>query len=856
MSRLHLGDRGEEQARHLLDTFALTRGFRVAVVTSPDVRALDEMRRRLALVADAVYHWSPDERIFERLEEVDRKQATIVYWLQGLDEDAWRGPLQRLNFARENLKRDHPGLWVYAGPPALGRWMARNAADTLSVASTEITLDRRPAFLPDEPLRPLRWIHLSDLHFEGDQKWQRRASMKALIRHAVEEKEDGRAPDFLFCTGDVANRGRPEEFDQARRFFDELVAKLEIDAAEQLFIVPGNHDVDRGAIGPSAILADHLQSVEQVDQVLRHAPSMDLLGERLQAFYDFTAGVQGRARGLRKVRPWRVDRRKVAGVSVAIAQLNSAWVSGPEDERLQLLVGQKQLRDALDASEDAFLRIALVHHPLEDLRDFDQAAAETVLGSPGGVHFLLYGHRHRSRTFAIHSPDGLLMRLAAPAGQTSGQWPRGYLSAELDLEAGEASIRFFRYSHEGRGFWTLDTGAYEGAKDGVWRFGLPPGLTLAGEAVAEESANAAGLSHARRTSLVARYRGAAASVHGSVRFLGFGSERSPGRRRQVEVPELYVPLRVGRRGGDEESLSTAELLDTLAPGDEPASRIAILGGPGSGKTTLTRFLTVALAGETELPAPGELLPLFLPFRELVRGHASPRDWPPFEEYLRDEAKRRLQVPLPERLLEDALEAGRAVLLLDGLDEVGSEKHRRDACDRVTAFCRSYPKTPVLITSRIAGYERSALSEDGKTAFRHFQLLPFDDGELDDFIERWYGLQEPTGSDARERGIAKLNAALAARPRVKELARNPMLATLIAMVHRFEARLPGERAELYRLCIKTLLETWPEERGQALREVDPGRQCAPGLRQAIEDGMNDTQRLRVAEALAELILPTD
>ncbi|NJL27528.1 MAG: hypothetical protein HC897_06335 [Thermoanaerobaculia bacterium] len=79
--------------------------------------------------------------------------------------------------------------------------------------------------------------------------------------------------------------------------------------------------------------------------------------------------------------------------------------------------------------------------------------------------------------------------------------------------------------------------------------------------------------------------------------------------------------------------------------------------------------------------------------------------------------------------------------------------------------------------------------------------------------------------ARDRGIAELLAAIEADRWVRELARNPMLATLIALVHRYEAHLPGERAKLYELCVKTLLETWPAARKQTFHEIDVGLQRA-------------------------------
>ncbi len=85
------------------------------------------------------------------------------------------------------------------------------------------------------------------------------------------------------------------------------------------------------------------------------------------------------------------------------------------------------------------------------------------------------------------------------------------------------------------------------------------------------------------------------------------------------------------------------------------------------------------------------------------------------------------------------------------------------------------------------------------------------------------MQEPNDPQARSRGVADLLEALNVEPRVRALAANPLLATLIALVHRTEAKLPGDRAKLYELIVLTLLETWPRLANRAFAEIDPGLQ---------------------------------
>ncbi|MCP4654187.1 MAG: hypothetical protein GY856_02090, partial [bacterium] len=282
---------------------------------------------------------------------------------------------------------------------------------------------------------PLRWLHLSDFHFEALERWSSRATLTALLQHGDKLRERGLAPDLVFVTGDVARSGRPKEYEQAERFFTELAEKLDLEPREHFFFVPGNHDVDRDAIGPGDryILAG-LDTQEAIEEVFADAGTMALVGRRLENFYAFTERLLGPARGWRRERPWRVDHREIHGLDVGILQLNSAWACGTDDDK-GLLVGEAQLRQALEEDADTFLRIVLVHHPVADLRDVDRARLEALLGS-GSVHFLLRGHLHRTRTVASQSPDGWLVELAAGAAYTGGSWPQMHLLTEADLAAG------------------------------------------------------------------------------------------------------------------------------------------------------------------------------------------------------------------------------------------------------------------------------------------------------------------------------------------------------------------------------------------------------------------------------------
>ena len=80
---------------------------------------------------------------------------------------------------------------------------------------------------------PLRWLHLSDFHFDALERWSSRATLTALLQHVDKLRERGLAPDLVFVTGDVAQSGQHKEYEQAERFFTELAEKLELEPRER-----------------------------------------------------------------------------------------------------------------------------------------------------------------------------------------------------------------------------------------------------------------------------------------------------------------------------------------------------------------------------------------------------------------------------------------------------------------------------------------------------------------------------------------------------------------------------------------------------------------------------------------------
>lgn len=257
---------------------------------------------------------------------------------------------------------------------------------------------------------------------------------------------------------------------------------------------------------------------------------------------------------------------------------------------------------------------------------------------------------------------------------------------------------------------------------------------------------------------------------------------------------------------------------------ERPTRLIILGAPGSGKSLLSRALALALAEESA-STPVQHLPLFLAFRDLgvedVKKPLADLLYTGFQRYYVE----------PQRSWFNALlREGRAVLVLDGLDELGDASTRIMMCQRVRELCAAFKRLRVIITSRVTGYDEARL--DAASGFETLRVRPFSDRAIERFCENWSRVSTVDGT--------KLLRALRGNRGVWTLARTPLLATISAIVFAEKKELPNDVGGLYESFVVTLLETWPRNRGVEFKalSVDEQRTLLEWLALSTQEARTD------------------
>jgi predicted NACHT family NTPase len=292
-----------------------------------------------------------------------------------------------------------------------------------------------------------------------------------------------------------------------------------------------------------------------------------------------------------------------------------------------------------------------------------------------------------------------------------------------------------------------------------------------------------------------------------------------GNAKPVDIDQLYTDLFV--YGQPSAMRRSAQLADPEhdrreerpgAPKRQSAKEVVqsgvnlyLLGHPGAGKTTFLRYMAI-LACKGLLPQ----VPLYVQLRDVARTHR-----PPAPGSSREDAQLAMRglleaaladefaacdFPDTYRFLHELLASGRALVLVDGLDEVPTKDGLRVAIiDSIRSMQRRYPKAQICLTCRIAASEY---------AFEHFEyaeIAPFTSEQQDVFLHKWF-VGVP---GKRERVLADWHADRSRS--LRDLGRTPLLLALICLAFDDLGELPERQVDLYREALDALFKRWDSSR---------------------------------------------
>lgn len=220
-------------------------------------------------------------------------------------------------------------------------------------------------------------------------------------------------------------------------------------------------------------------------------------------------------------------------------------------------------------------------------------------------------------------------------------------------------------------------------------------------------------------------------------------------------------------------------------------KAVIVGGPGSGKTTLLKHLTLKSCKENLKTQKRIILPIFITLRKYSESGKDLRQYinDVFEQYESPEAK---------DFIEKDLKAGKCQLFFDGFDELASRETQKTVTEGIETFIKKYPGNQVIVTSRAAGYHGEL------KGFEKLDVLPFNDDQITQFVANWFRENNPEKAQS-------MGEAIRENEKIKDLARNPLMIAIIAIIYEEDQQLPQRRVKLYERCVDVLLSKWDVQR---------------------------------------------
>jgi predicted MPP superfamily phosphohydrolase len=250
-------------------------------------------------------------------------------------------------------------------------------------------------------------LHLSDIHFRAPQcntDYDPNRSYRTRMVQSVREFTATLGPvDVILVSGDIAYCADPSEYRAALAWLNELAKDCRC-PRECIYVVPGNHDVDRGIIAQKRSIQNAQEQIRviapakrqgEVQAQFRDPAVGKALLEPLSAYNDFAKEFNCQVYASERMF-WRQELPLGGGVTLRLYGLTSTLLSGavtnPNQNDVKGSLYLSPWQTAIDPADNV-VNLVMAHHPPDWLMDHE--AVDDAINGGAALH--LFGHKHRLR---------------------------------------------------------------------------------------------------------------------------------------------------------------------------------------------------------------------------------------------------------------------------------------------------------------------------------------------------------------------------------------------------------------------------------------------------------------------------
>lgn len=306
----------------------------------------------------------------------------------------------------------------------------------------------------------MRILHLTDFHYRSDTKSQ--YDQNKVIEKLKEKLKKESPIDIIIFSGDLVQTGNlQDDFFKAKELLLDQISEATKVSADKVFLCAGNHDVFRGQeLIPITQAISKFNSNDDIEKFISEqgGGSFKISLNNLNHFNKFQEDFYKPHNQSEDIISdlFTVHFRNIGGRSIGIVNINSAWRAlDSKTDRGSLLFPISILKEAIEKVKQQEFKIAILHHPISDFKDWNAMEIENLIYNE--FHILFSGHVHQKRqSLHICSDEGIFCCFSPATLSLEPYSSIGYSIVNVDLDNYDLEIQLRKYDLTEKIFYELD----------------------------------------------------------------------------------------------------------------------------------------------------------------------------------------------------------------------------------------------------------------------------------------------------------------------------------------------------------------------------------------------------------------